>query len=72
MKIGIHSDLHTEFSLCKISNLHELDLLILAGDIGDLQTVDILFEQIRLEMQKITHFICTGKPRILWHVLPRG
>lgn len=60
MKIGIHSDLHTEFSLCKISNLHELDLLILAGDIGDLQTVDILFEQIRLEMQKLSILYVLG------------
>lgn len=46
MKIGLHSDLHTEHSLCQIGNLDELDVLVLAGDIGNLQTIEILFEEI--------------------------
>lgn len=53
MKIGIHSDLHTEHSLCEISNLSELDLLVLAGDIGNLQTVNILFKKIREKAQNL-------------------
>lgn len=53
MKIGLHSDLHTELTSCKISNLHELDLLILPGDIGNLDTIDILFERIRKETQDL-------------------
>ena len=47
MKLGIHSDLHTEYSLCEISNLEELDVLVLAGDIGDLHTTAIFLEQTR-------------------------
>ena len=41
MKIGVHSDLHSECSLCTISNLAELDVLVLAGDIGDPTTVPL-------------------------------
>lgn len=47
MKVGLHSDLHTDHSLCQIGNLDELDVLVLAGDIGNLQTIEILFEEIR-------------------------
>lgn len=47
MKIGVHSDLHTEFSLCTIDALDMLDILVLAGDIGDLQTVGIFFDYLR-------------------------
>jgi len=42
MKIGVHSDLHSECSLCTISNLAELDVLVLAGDIGDSTTALLL------------------------------
>lgn len=39
LKVGVHSDLHTEFSACTIANLPALDVLVLAGDIGDLFSV---------------------------------
>ena len=44
MKIGVHSDLHSECSLSTISNLAELDVLVLAGDIGDPTTVTLFFD----------------------------
>lgn len=47
MKIGVHSDLHTECSLCSISNLNELDVLVLDGDIGDPTTVRLFFDYVR-------------------------
>ena len=39
LKVGVHSDLHTEFSVCTITNLPELDVLVLAGDMGDLSSM---------------------------------
>ena len=53
MNIGIHSDLHTECSLCTISNLSELDVLILAGDIGDPVTVRLFFDYLRRKTAKL-------------------
>ena len=53
MNIGIHSDLHTECSLCTISNLSELDVLILAGDIGDPATVRLFFDYLRRKTTKL-------------------
>lgn len=53
MKIGLHSDLHTEHSLCQIGNLDELDILVLVGDIGNLQTIRIFFEQVRSQRQDL-------------------
>lgn len=47
MKIGIHSDLHTELSLCTIRNLAELDVLLLAGDIGNPTTLRLFFDYLR-------------------------
>jgi len=47
MKIGVHSDLHSECSLCPISTLAELDVLVLAGDIGDSTTVPLFFDYLR-------------------------
>ena len=53
MNIGIHSDLHTECSLCTISNLSELDVLVLAGDIGDPATVRLFFDYLRRKTTKL-------------------
>ena len=53
MNIGIHSDLHTECSLCTISNLNELDMLVLAGDIGDPVTVRLFFDYLRRKAPKL-------------------
>ena len=53
MKIGVHSDLHTECSLCTISNLGELDVLVLAGDIGDSTTVPLFFDYLRRRAPKL-------------------
>ncbi|NLY64246.1 MAG: serine/threonine protein phosphatase [Alcaligenaceae bacterium] len=49
LKVGVHSDLHTEFSACTITNLAQLDVLVLAGDIGDLFSVKCFLEAIRNE-----------------------
>lgn len=49
LKVGIHSDMHTEFSSCTITNLPELDVLILAGDIGDLFSVRHFLHTVRQE-----------------------
>ena len=53
MKIGVHSDLHSECSLCTISNLAELDVLVLAGDIGDPATVPLFFDYLRRKAPKL-------------------
>ncbi|UJF25044.1 metallophosphoesterase [Suttonella sp. R2A3] len=47
MKIAVHSDLHTEVSLCWLDRLQEADLLVLAGDIGDQDTLPIFFNLLR-------------------------
>ncbi|MFV9475345.1 metallophosphoesterase [Advenella sp. RU8] len=49
LKVGIHSDLHTEFSACTITNLPELDVLVLAGDMGDLSSMAHFLGRIRRE-----------------------
>ena len=53
MKIGVHSDLHSECSLSTISNLAELDVLVLAGDIGDPATVPLFFDYLRRKAPKL-------------------
>lgn len=47
LRVGIHSDLHTEFSACTIANLPALDVLVLAGDIGNLLSVSHFLGTIR-------------------------
>ena len=47
MRIAVHSDLHTEISPCRLVALQWAELLILAGDIGDLQTLPEFFAQLR-------------------------
>lgn len=47
MKIAVHSDLHTEVSLCTLDALDQADLLLLAGDIGDMQTLPLFFAALR-------------------------
>lgn len=49
MKIAIHSDLHTEYSLCRLERLDEADLLILAGDIGDNYSLPHFFNRLRMD-----------------------
>lgn len=47
MNIAIHSDLHTEISMFSINILKNTDLLILAGDIGSIDSLPRFFEQLR-------------------------
>ena len=47
MKIAVHSDLHTELSLCRLENLGAADLLVLAGDIGDSASLPLFFAALR-------------------------
>lgn len=47
MRIAVHSDLHTEISPHRLQGLEWAELLILAGDIGDLHTLPAFFAQLR-------------------------
>lgn len=47
MRIAVHSDLHTEVSPHRLRGIDMADLLILAGDIGDLASLPLFFRQLR-------------------------
>lgn len=47
MKLLLHSDLHTELSPCQIEHLDIADILVLAGDIGDLHSTETFFAYLR-------------------------
>lgn len=47
MRIAVHSDLHTEITPCRLQGLAWAELLILAGDIGNLESLPIFFAQLR-------------------------
>ena len=47
MNIAVHSDLHTEVSLCRLEKLHTADLLVLAGDIGSSASLPVFFATLR-------------------------
>lgn len=49
MKIAVHSDLHTEFSLCRLQGLDKADILVLAGDIGNQFSLPMFFERLRMD-----------------------
>ena len=49
MRIAVHSDLHTEISPCRLQGLDEAELLVLAGDIGDLASLPAFFAQLRAD-----------------------
>ena len=72
MKIGVHSDLHTECSLCTISNLSELDVLVLAGDIGDSTTVPLFFDYLRRKAPKLPVLYVLGNHEYYGFALNEG
>lgn len=53
MRIAVHSDLHTEVSPCTLLGLEFAELLILAGDIGDVNSLPAFFENLRREAPRL-------------------
>ncbi len=47
MQLAVHSDLHTELSLCTLENLSRADVVVLAGDIGDVDSLPFFFARLR-------------------------
>lgn len=60
MKIALHSDLHTEVSLCELQGLAQADVLLLAGDIGDMQTLPQFFYKLRKQAPQLTVLYILG------------
>ncbi|MBV7434587.1 metallophosphoesterase family protein [Cardiobacteriaceae bacterium TAE3-ERU3] len=67
MKIAIHSDLHTEVSLCTLDGLDEADLLVLAGDIGDKYTLPIFLERMRRDAPDLPTLYVMGNHEFYHH-----
>ena len=49
MRIAVHSDLHTEIEPCRLQGLEWAELLILAGDCGNLDTLPEFYAQLRAD-----------------------
>ena len=49
MRIAVHSDLHTEISPCRLRGLDMAELLVLAGDIGDMASLPAFFAALRAD-----------------------
>lgn len=60
MKIAVHSDLHTEYSLCELENLAAADVLILAGDIGDTSSLPHFFSRLRKQAPQLAVLYILG------------
>lgn len=60
MKIAVHSDLHTEHSLCELANLAAADVLILAGDIGDTGSLPHFFSRVRKQAPQLAVLYILG------------
>ncbi len=67
MRIAVHSDLHTEVSFCTLEGLADADLLVLAGDIGDSQTLPIFLDKLRRDMPTLPTIYVMGNHEFYGH-----
>lgn len=67
MNIAVHSDLHTEVSLCTLEGLENADLLVLAGDIGDEYTLPVFFERLRRDHPDLPTLYVMGNHEFYHH-----
>lgn len=67
MRIAVHSDLHTEVSQCTLGGLSAVDLLILAGDIGDARSLEVFFTTLREQAPKLPVIFILGNHEFYTH-----
>lgn len=60
LNIGVYSDLHTEHSFYSVDYLSKLDILVLAGDIANYDTVERFSEELRKNAPKLTVLYVLG------------